>query len=56
MSKGLLGWTFSQDLHAYIIIIWILLTDAPETRVKKLKVEIKDMIYFKKSNISTFKK
>jgi len=33
-----------------------LLTGAPGALVKKLKVEIKDMIYIEKSNISTFKK
>jgi hypothetical protein len=33
-----------------------LVTDASGALVKKLKVEIKEMIYIEKNNISTFKK
>jgi len=43
-------------LNLIRIKIMVLLTDASGTLVKKLKVEIKDMIYIEKNNISTFKK
>ena len=36
------------------IVFFVLLTSASVALVKKLNVEIKDMIYIEKSNISTF--